>query len=256
MGQRRHRRQSWASDDPRPGGWQYGRGLRSARARDYDLRQLERSSDALGCSLARERQPSCGLTLAAWTAGRPESWAHRLHRVSSDTELGGTPKHCCSGGRRWDGHPQIPHRPVGRIRVGFSSASTSSRALRAVGRQLPGSSRSSCRRNVVELQRDHGWFLPHPLDDLDVAAAMSEGGCSRGDSLLRPRGRGVCRATTTQGLGISRLLSYGDRYHSSCVARVVGEIAPVRRANRDLLRVDEFGFSSRRMEADHRHPHR
>jgi hypothetical protein len=165
----------WANNDRegrcgrltiRDPGLQYGRGLamQHALVKSYDLRQLDAFFRRIGLQPGEDVSAAeLRRALAVWTAGRPEAWAHRLHRVSTDEELREYAeallgREAC----RWDGCPRDPRtgRAVGRIRLGFTSARRPQVAVYAQwDERLPEELKLSLPSGqVITLEREHGWL--------------------------------------------------------------------------------------------------
>lgn len=224
----------WANEDRRgkfgrltvrDPGVHYGRGLafQHALVKSYDLQQLDVFFRRIGLEpgdevSARELRRS----LAVWTAPRHEPWAHRLHRVSADEDL-------CEyaeallvrEANRWDGRPRDPRtgRAVGRIRLGFRSVRRprlglfiqwDERLPEHVDLTLPSGER-------ISLDRDHGWFAPHPLDGVSLVDAMETGLTLGGDGhrfALSAEDAYALSYDDDLGTWISvDRMSFGDRYH-------------------------------------------
>lgn len=206
-------------------GWQYGRGLamQHALVKSYDLRQLDAFFRRIGLQPGEEvAAAELRWALAVWTVGRPEPWAHRLHRVSTEEELQEYAEALLGReARRWDGRPRDPRtgRAVGRIRLGFSSARRPQVAVfvqwdERLPEQLELSLPSG---QVIAMQREHGWYTPHPLEDIDAAGAVSSGVELRGEGFrfdLRPDDAYAFAYDDDLGSWVSvDCMSYGDRYH-------------------------------------------
>lgn len=206
-------------------GWQYGRGLamQHALVKSYDLRQLDAFFRRIGLQPGEEvAAAELRRALAVWTAGRPEPWAHRLHRVSTEEELQEYAEALLGReARRWDGRPRDPRtgRAVGRIRLGFTSARRPQVAVFVQwDERLPEELKLSLPSGqMIAMEREHGWFTPHPVRDIDAAGAMSSGIQLRGDGFrfdLRPDEAYAFAYDDDLGSWVSvDCMSYGDRYH-------------------------------------------
>lgn len=217
-------------------GWQYGRGLaiQHALVKSYDLRQLDAFFRRIGLQPGEE-VPAAELrrALSVWTAGRPEPWAHRLHRVSSDEDLEEYAEALLSReARRWDGRPRDPRtgRAVGRIRLGFSSARRPQiRVFVQWDERLPKALKVSLPSGrIIALEQDHGWYAPHPLEEIDISQAMSAGLELRGDAhSFDLRAEEVYALAYDDDLGAWVSvdgISYGDRYHLVVKREVLTEV--------------------------------
>jgi hypothetical protein len=219
--------------DPGP---QYGRGLamQHALVKSYDLRQLDLffrriglqpGEDVSGAELRR--------ALAVWTAGRSEPWAQRLHRVCAEEELREYAEALLGReARRWDGRPRDPRtgRPVGRLCFGFRSARHPQVAVYAQwDERLPEELELSLPSGeVIALVRRHGWFAPHPLDDVDAGNAMADGVELRGKHHrfdLRSADAYAFAYDDDLGCWVSvDRMSYGDRYNLIVRQEVASEV--------------------------------
>jgi hypothetical protein len=217
-------------------GWQYGRGLamQHALVKSYDLRQLDAFFRRIGLQPGEDVTPAeLRRALAVWTAGRPEPWAQRLHRISTEEELQEYADALLDReARRWDGRPRDPRtgRAVGRIRLGFPSARRPQLAVFVQwDERLPeGVKISLPSGGVIALEREHGWFAPHPLAEIDPADAISSGVELRGDGYrfdLRPDEVYAFTYDDDLGAWVSvDCMSYGDRYHLIAWRDVAGEV--------------------------------
>lgn len=206
-------------------GWQYGRGLamQHALVKSYDLGQLDAFFRRIGLQPGEEvSEAELRRALGVWTAGRPEPWAQRLHRISTDEELQEYAEALLGReARRWDGRPRDPRtgRAVGRLRLGFTSARRPQVAAYAQwDERLPEELKLSLPSGqVIALVREHGWFAPHPLEDIDARDAMAEGLEARGHGYrfdLRPEDAYAFAYDDDLGCWVSvDTMSYGDRYN-------------------------------------------
>jgi hypothetical protein len=238
-------------------GWQYGRGLaiQHALVKSYDLRQLDAFFRRIGLQPGEEvAAAELRRALAVWTAVRLEPWAQRLHRVSSDADLEEYAEALLAReARRWDGRPRDPRtgRAVGRIRLGFSSARRPEIGIFVQwDERLPFDVQVSLPAGrVIALERDHGWFAPHPLEEIDVAEAMSgglelRGGGHRFD--LRAEDAYAVAYDDDLGAWVSvDCMSYGDRYHLIVWRDVANEVVRfVQAVSTTEARMDETASKS------------
>jgi hypothetical protein len=234
-------------------GWQYGRGLaiQHALVKSHDLRQLDAFFRRIGLQPGEELAPAeLRRALAVWTANRPERWAQRLHRISSDLELKEYAEALLAReARRWDGQPRDPRtgRAVGRIRIGFPSARRPQLGIYMQwDERLPEELKVTLPSgSTIKVLRDHGWFSPHPLKDVHVADAISAGLTLRGDGhRFELRAEHAYAVTYSDDLGgwVSvDCMSYGDRYHMIVWRDVVREVVQfVTAESATAPRVDEM----------------
>lgn len=217
-------------------GVQYGRGLafQHALVKSYDLQQLDAFFRRIGLEPGEEvSAPELRRSLAVWTATRPEPWAHRLHRVSSDQDLREYAEALLAReASRWDGRPRDPRtgRAIGCIRLGFRSARRpqvglfiqwDERLPQHVDLTLPSG-------KGISLDRDHGWFTPHPVDDLDVVEAMSSGLTLSADGhrfAFRAEEAYALSYDDDLGSWVSvDSMSFGDRYHLLVREEFLGDV--------------------------------
>lgn len=241
-------------------GRHYGRGLawQHALVRSYDLRQLDAffrriglqpGEDVTGAELRR--------ALAAWTAGRGEPWAKRLHRVCCEEELAGYAEALLAReARKWDGRPRDPRtgRLVVRVRLGFASTRQPDVGVylrwveglpQTLSLPLPTS-------QVVQLERDGNgqWFSPHPLEGISASKAMNEGVSLSADGYrveLRPEDAYAFGYDDELGCWVSvDSMSYGDCHHLIVRADEVSSVIGFLQAEcTEKPRVDES--ASRRL---------
>ena len=224
----------WANEDNegsrgclkiRNPGPQFGRGLaiQHALVKSSDLVQLDAFFRRIGLQPGESiPAPELRRALSAWAAGRQESWAQRLVRVSTDPEL---EEYCeailSRAAQRWDGNPRDPRtgRAIGRIRLGLASLRNlqigiylqyDERLPETTHISLPSGSR-------VHLQRRYGWYEPNPLEEVDVAFAMSHGfTLTGGDNQFTFRSEDAYVLGYDDDLGIWISLdkiSYGDQFY-------------------------------------------
>lgn len=217
-------------------GWQYGRGLamQHALVKSYDLRQLDAFFRRIGLQPGEDVAPAeLRRALAVWTAGRPEPWAQRLQRISTEEDLQEYAEALLGReARRWDGRPRDPRtgRAVGRIRLGFTSARRPQIAVFIQwDERLPEELKVSLPSGrLIALEREHGWFTPHPVTDIDPAEAMTGGVELRGDGYrfdLRPEDVFAFAYDDDLGAWVSvDCMSYGDRYHLIASRDLAGEV--------------------------------
>lgn len=233
-------------------GWQYGRGLaiQHALVKSYDLRQLDAFFRRIGLQPGEEvSEAELRRALAVWTAGRSEPWAQRLHRVSTEDELQEYAEALLGReARRWDGRPRDPRtgRAVGRIRLGFTSARRPQVAIYAQwDERLPEELKLSLPSGqVIALEREHGWFAPHPFEEIDAGDAMAEGVELRGQGYrfdLRPEDSYAFAYDDDLGSWVSvDSMSYGDRYNLVVRQDAASEVVRfVQAASTTEAKVDE-----------------
>lgn len=233
-------------------GWQFGRGLamQHALVKSSDLRQLDAFFRRIGLQPGEEVSASeLRRALAVWTAGRSDPWALRLHRVSTEEELQEYAEALLSReARRWDGRARDPRtgRAVGRIRLGFISARRPHVAVYAQwDERLPEQLELSLPSGrLVSLEREHGWFTPHPLEGIDAGVAMAAGVELRGHGYrfdLRPEDVYAFSYDDDLGCWVSvDSMSYGDRYNLIVRQDGAGEmIRFVQAASTTEARIDE-----------------
>jgi hypothetical protein len=235
----------WANDDLEgtrgrlvirlPGHFRYvGLAIQHALVRSSDLRQLDAFFRRIGLEPGEEVRPAeLRRALAIWTTGRPEPWAQRLRRIATLPELA---DHCeallAREASKWDGRPRDPRtgRPIGRIRVGFSSLRRPIIGLYVQwDERLPKSLRVVLPLGAeTTLTKRHGWYDPHPLTDINVDAALAEGIELRGGAYRFDLRADIAYALAyDDDLGAWTsvdVMSYGDRYHLFVREEVAREV--------------------------------
>lgn len=235
----------WANEDNagrrgrltiRDPGWQYGRGLawQHALVKSYDLRQLEAFFRRIGLQPGESVSPKeLRRALSVWTANRHEPWARRLHYVSSEGDLEEYAEALLArAARAWDGRPRDPRtgRAVGRVRIGLTSLRRPT-----LGAYVQWDERLPLEVKVttpagdwLSLERDGGWYSPHPLDEIDLAEALRDGLSMIGDGQrFDLRGEEVYALAYDDELGAwvsVDCMSYGDRYHLLVDRQALSEV--------------------------------
>jgi hypothetical protein len=226
-----------------------GLAIQHALVKSSDLRQLDRFFRRIGLQPGEE-VPAAELrrALVVWTAGRPEPWARRLARISSDERLS---DHCeallAREARRWDGLSRDPRtgRPVGHIRVGIGSMRRPEVGLYVQwDERMPELVQTSIAGEPAVLTRSQGWYEPHPLEAIEIGRSVSNGVEVRGSGYrfdLRPEE--VYALTYDDDLGAwvsTDAISYGDRYHLLVRREVVPQVLRfVRSASSGEPKVDD-----------------
>ena len=224
----------WANDDldgtrgrlvvRDPGYFPYvGLAFQHSLVRSSDLRQLDAFFRRIGLEPGEEvERAELRRALAAWTAGRTEPWAIRLHRVSTQADLA---EYCeALLGReadRWDGRPHDPRtgRPIGRIRLGLSSLRRPSLGLFVQwDERLADSVEVVLPHGIgTTLTRSDGWYEPSPLREVSVENALADGLELRGDDcrfdFRAERAYALAYDDDLGGWVSVDAMSFGDRYH-------------------------------------------
>lgn len=238
-------------------GVHYGRGLavQHALVKSYDLGQLDAFFRRIGLEPGEEVVPAELLrALKVWTAGRPEQWALRLHRICDDPDLAEYAQALLAReARRWDGRQRDPRtgRAVGRIRLGLDSLRRPSLGLFAQSdERLPAAINLRLESgHALELRRRDDWYHPVPLEELDVASIMRAGVELYGSGYrftFRPESVYALAYDDDLGCWVSAdRMSFGDRYHLVVRAELSEAVTRFcQSAGCEELRVDEAASRS------------
>jgi hypothetical protein len=206
-------------------GYQYGRGLavQHALVKSSDLHHLDAFFRRIGLRPGEDVVPvELRRALQVWSAGRPQSWAKRMHRISTEDDLAQYAEALLEReARRWDGRPRDPRtgRPVGHIRIGLSALRQPRLTLYAQwDERLPDTvDVSSMHGAALLLTRRHGWYEPSLTEVFDPPTALAGGLTLRGDGIrfgLRSDDVHALSYDDDLGAWVSvDSMSYGDRYH-------------------------------------------